>query len=252
MNGKAILGVALIVIAICLAAGGVYAVRILKQQKFDPETLCPLEGPKAVTLILIDKTDPLTPAEQARVRSLIAAEADAVQSGSRITVKLLQQKEGASETALASVADLCNPGAEGNPLFENPRRVAARYHGAFRQPIEAALESIKGAGSAPASPIARAIAETMEAVPEGPGLKLILVSDLMEHTAEASAYTGSLTEAALRKALSPNTRARLKGKEVRILLLNRARYAKQQAAAIAIWRSFFAAASGREPDFERP
>jgi hypothetical protein len=251
MNGKAILGVALIAAAICLAAGGVYTVHILKKQKFDPETLCPLEGPKAVTLILIDKTDPLTPSEQARVRGLIAAEADAVQSGGRITVKLLQQREGASETALGTAADLCNPGAEGNPLFENPRRVAARYESAFREPIEAALASIKGAGSAPASPIARAIEETMGAVPEGPGLKLILVSDMMEHTPEASAYSGSLTEAALRKVIPARTRSRFKGTEVRILLLGRPRYPKQQAAAMAIWRSFFRTASGREPDFER-
>ncbi len=254
MNGKAILGVALIVIALCLAGGGVYAVHILKQQKFDPETLCPLEGPKAVTLILIDKTDPLTAAEQARVRNLIAAEADAIPTGSRITVKLLQQREGASETARATAADLCNPGAEANPLFENPRRVAARYRSAFQEPIEQAIASVESAGSAPASPIARAIEETIEAAPQGPGhrFKLILVSDLMEHTPEASAYSGTLSEAALRRAIPPGTQARLKEAEVRVLLLNRPRYAKQQAAAITVWRQFFAAASGREPNFERP
>ncbi len=254
MNGKAILGVALIVTAICAAAGGVYAVHTLKQQKFDPLTLCPLEGPNAVTLILIDKTDPLTATEQARVRSLIAAEADAVQSGGRITVKILQQNEGASETVLGTAADLCNPGAEGNPLFENPRRVAAHYQSAFREPIEAALSSVKNAGPAAASPIARAIEKTIEAAPEGPGqrLKLILVTDLMEHTPEASAYSGSLSQEALRKAIAPSTRARLKGTQVRVLLLNRPRYAKQQAAAIAIWRHFFQAVAEREPDFERP
>ncbi len=252
MNGKAILGVALIVLALCLAGGGVYAVHTLKQPKFDPETLCPLGGPKAVTLILIDKTDPLTATEQARVRSLIAAEADAVQTGGRIIVKLLQQKDGASETALGTAADLCNPGAEGNPLFENPRRVAARYQSAFREPVERALASVKSSGSAPSSPIARAVHTSIEAAPESQHLKLILVSDLMEHMPDASAYNGSLSEAALRKAIPQSTQARLKGAEVRVLLLNRPRYAKQQAAAILIWRSFFAAASGREADFERP
>ncbi len=136
MNWKAILGAALIVIALSLAGGGVYAVHSLRQPKFDPETLCPLAGAKAVTLILIDKTDPLTATEQARVRSLIAAEAEAVQTGGRIIVKLLQQKEGASEAALATAADLCNPGAEGNPFFENPaarcRPLPKRIPGAGR------------------------------------------------------------------------------------------------------------------------
>ena len=99
MSAKAILGVALTVIAASLAGGGVYAVNRLKQKKFDPATLCPLEGSKAASLILIDKTDPLTAAEKASARSLVAAEAAAVQRGDRITVRLLRQKEGADGTS---------------------------------------------------------------------------------------------------------------------------------------------------------
>ncbi len=253
MNGKAILGVALTVLAVCLAGGGVYAVHTLKQKKFDPDTLCPLEGPKAVTLILIDKTDPLTAAEQARVRSLVEAEADAVQRGDRITVKLLQQKDGIGDAGLTAAADLCNPGAEANPLFENPKRVAARYKSAFREPLGRALASAGGAGSAPSSPIAKSIHESLAAVqgPPGLSLKLILVSDLMENSGDASAYTGTLGEAALRRAIPPSTQARLKGVELRVLLLGRPRYAKQQAAAIATWRRFFQAATEREPEFLR-
>lgn len=253
MSAKAILGVALTVIAASLAGGGVYAVHSLKQQKFDPGTLCPLTGSQSSALVLIDKTDPLTAAEQASVRSLIAAEAAAVQRGDRITVRLLRQKEGGSETALDTVADLCNPGAEGNPLFENPKRVAARYRSAFQEPLEEALASVRDAGSAPASPIAEAIHESLAAVPEGPGqrLKLIVVSDLMENSPEASAYTGTLSEAALRKAVQPAALARLRGAEVRILLLARPRHAKQQAAAIAVWRSLFQAVTLHEPEILR-
>jgi len=251
MNGKAILGVALTVLALCLAGGGVYAVHALKQKRFDPETLCPLEGPKAVTLILIDKTDPLTATEQARARSLIAAEASAVRPGGRIAIKLLQQTEGTRDVVLITAADLCNPGAEANPLFENPKRVAARYKSAFREPVEQALASVEGAGSAPSSPIAQSIHESVEAVEANPSLrlKLILVSDLMEHTGDASAYAGTLSETALRKAMPPSTQARLKGAEVRVLLLGRPRYAKRHAAAIAIWRRFLQAITGREPEF---
>ncbi len=253
MSAKAILGVALTVIAASLAGGGVYAVHTLKQKKFDPETLCPLEGSKAAAIVLIDKTDPLTPAEQASARSLVAAEAAAVQRGDRITVRLLQQKEGAAGTALDTAADLCNPGAEGNPLFENPKRVAARYQNAFREPLDEALASVQDAGSAPVSPIAQAIHESLAAVPESLGqrLKLILVSDLMEHTPAASAYTGTLSEAALRKDFPPALQKRLQGAEVRILLLARPRYAKQQAAAIAVWQRFFQAVTAREPELLR-
>ena len=254
MKTKGILGAALIALAACLAGGGIYGVHTLKKKSYDPQTLCPLEGSKAVTLIVIDKTDPLTVAEQARVRAAVGTESDAVQRGGRITVKLLGQKEGANETVLETVADLCNPGAEANPLFENPKRVAVRYRSAFREPIEEALASVAGALPAPASPIARAVHASLEAIADSPGqsLKLILISDLMEHTQEASAYTGTLSEAALRKVIPQATQARLRRAEIRVLLLSRARYAKQQDAAVAIWRRFFQAETGREPEIVRP
>jgi hypothetical protein len=253
MNAKPVLGALLLVAAACLAGGGFYAMHSLKQKHFDPETLCPIEGAKAVTLILIDKTDPLTAAEQAGIRSLAAAERDNAQRGERITIKVLRQKDGANETALETAADLCNPGADANPLFENPKRVAARYRNAFAEPIDAALASVSGAGPAPASPIAQAIHSSIEAVGGRAGrrLKLILISDLMEHTAEASAYSGTLSDGALRKLIPKSTQTELKEAEVHIGLLARPRQVKQQEIAIAIWRRFFETASGRAPYFEQ-
>jgi hypothetical protein len=155
---------------------------------------------------------------------------------------------------LDTVADVCNPGAEANPLYENPKRVAARYRSAFLEPMDAALASVEGAGSAPSSPIARAIAASVEALPSSPALrfKLVVISDLMEHTPEASAYAGTLSEAALRKAIPEATLARLKDAEMRVILLARPTYARQQDAAIAIWRRFLQSAAGREPEIVRP
>jgi hypothetical protein len=253
MKAKAALGAVLLVAAIGLTGGGFYAMHSLKQKRFDPETLCPAEGARAVTLILIDKTDPLTAVEQDRIRSFTAAARDTAQRGERITIKLLRQKDGANETVLDTVADLCNPGADANPLLENPKRVAARYRNAFLEPIEAALAGVKDVGSAPASPIAEALHTSVEGAAgrDGRRLTLILISDMMEHTAKASAYSGTLNEGALRRLIPQTTQARLKEAEVRICLLARPRQAKQQEAAIAVWRRFFEQITGRAPSFER-
>jgi hypothetical protein len=250
MSAKAILGVALTVIAASLAGGGVYALHRLKLKKFDSATLCPFEGSQVASVILIDKTDPLTAAEKASARGLVAAEAAQVRKGDRITVRLLRQVDGAAGTALDTAADLCNPGAQANPLFENPKRVAARYQSAFREPLDEALADGQEAGPATASPIAQAIHESLAAVPGAPGqhLRLTLVSDLMEYTPEASAYAGTLSEAALSRDFPPAVAERLRGAEVRILLLARPRYAKQQAAAIAVWRRLFQSVTRREPE----
>jgi hypothetical protein len=147
---------------------------------------------------------------------------------------------------------LCNPGADANPLFENPKRVAARYGNAFQAPIREALAAVQAAGSAPASPIAAAIRESLAALPEVPGqrIKLILISDLMEHTAEASAYSGTLNEASLALAIPQVVQARLQGAEIHVLLLARPALARQQAAAAAAWRRFFKAAAGREMELQ--
>jgi hypothetical protein len=253
MNAKAVLGAVLLVAAVSLAGSGFYAMHSLKQKRFDPETLCPAEGARAVTLILIDKTDPLTAAEQARIRNLTAAERDASQRGERITIKLLRQKDGANETVLDTIADLCNPGADANPIFENPKRVAARFRNAFAEPMDAALASVNDAGSAQSSPIAQAVHRSVEGASarDGRHLKLILISDLMEHTAGASAYSGTLNEAALRRLIPQSTQTALKEAEVSIGLLARPRQVKQQEAAIAVWRRFFETVSGRAPHFER-
>jgi hypothetical protein len=251
MSAKAILGVMLTVIAAGLAGGGVYALHRLKMKKIDPATLCPLEGSRVASVILIDNTDPLTAAEKTRARGFVAEEAAAVRKGDRITVRLLRQMDGAAGIALATDVDLCNPGAEANPLFENPKRVAARYRSAFREPLDEVLADGPETGPAAASPIAQAIHESLAAVPEAPAqhLRLTLVSDLMEHTpGGASAYAGTLSEAALHKEFPPALAERLRGAEVRILLLNRARYAKQQAAAIAVWRRLFQTVTRREPE----
>jgi hypothetical protein len=254
MNARAILGVLLTLVAASLAGGGVYAVHRLKQKRLDPQTLCPPGGSKAASLIVIDKTDPLTAAEKTSARGIIANEAAGAQRGDRITVRLLMQGEGTDAATLETAADLCNPGAEANPLFENPKRVAARYENAFRDPIAQALESVEDAGPAQSSPIALAIGESLAGIPENPGqrLKLTLISDLMEHAPTGSAYNGALSEAALRNAIPAASRERLHDAEIRILLLARPRYVKQQTAAIAAWRQLFRTLTAREPEFLTP
>jgi hypothetical protein len=254
MSSKTILGAVMMVLAACLAGGGFYGARTLKQEKVDPETLCPIAGSKTTTLAIIDKTDPLTRPEQLRARDLIASERNLVQRGDRITVKLLQQRAGTNDVVLDTIADLCNPGSEANPLFENPTRVAARYQSAFLEPIDNALESVADLGSAPASPIARSIGSTVESsiAPSSPHFKLILISDLMEHTPEASAYTGTLGDAALRVLLPDSVQRALKGAEIRVLLLKRLKYASQQDAAVKIWARFFQETTGHAPDIVRP
>jgi hypothetical protein len=254
MNSKAFLGATLIALTLCLACGGFYAAYSVKQTKFDSETLCPSEGAKAVTVIIVDKTDPLTPSEQRETQSLIENARDQARPGDRIVVKLLEQRQNTGEVVLDTLVDLCNPGAEANPIFQNPVRMARRYQNAFMEPIGTALAKVSAQGSAPTSPIAHALESAlrefnpMHHVP----LKLVLISDLMEHGQEASAYNGTLSEAALRRMLMPGLERALEGASITILLLSRTRHTGLQAKAVSAWVKLFKDASGHEPAILRP
>lgn len=253
MRSRSLLGGALIIIAFCIGGGGFYASSLHRAVKIDPETLCPAEGAKTVTAILVDKTDPLTMAEKSRARELVTMARDGASSGDRIRLVVLRQNEARGDVVLDTIVDLCNPGSEANPLYQNPRQIAARYRNAFLSPFEEALASLDGKAPSSSSPIAQALQETLVPVqgssPEQ--LRLIMISDLMQHSATVSAYTGALTEAQLRALIPPGALAPLKGADVRLVVLPRPRYKAQQNAAVEAWRRFFRAAVGRDPNIER-
>lgn len=251
MNAKSIFGATLILLSAGLAGGGFYAAKSFSSPKADPETFCPVEGPGQITLVIIDKTDPLAPLEQALARQAVTAERSAVEAGERMVLKLLKEGNGAGGVSLDTMVDLCNPGSSANPFFENPKRVAARFESAFLEPIDAALAAFEGSHPASASPIAGALELAMRELRAAPGtpIKLILISDLMEHGPDVSAYRGGLTGRALRRLMSPAAEILFSGAGVQVFLLPRPRYQAQQRAALKAWRQVFLDLTGREPAF---
>jgi len=251
---RSVLGALLIAATAAVAGGGFYAAASLKAELIDPATLCPRSGATSATLIFVDRTDPLAPAEQSFVRDLIAAQRDAATRGERIAVKVLRERERGRGVTLETMVDLCNPGSYANPFFENPKRIAARYEAAFLQPVEDALAAFGREGTATASPIAEALGlgvQSLDIKPDGV-LKVILISDMMEHGPPASAYNGTLTAGALSAQLPPEARVALSSARIKIILLPRSRYAKQQAAAMRAWRRVFLELSGRDADLVQP
>lgn len=254
MKTKDIIGILFVIIAACLAGGGLYAAQYFKKPKFDSMSLCPLSGVTAATVIIIDKTDPLRANELQRLREIIERERKALEPGAKIIISMLEQVPGTAKVSSHPVLSLCNPGSEANPLYQNPKRVTARYNESFLRPLESAIQKIPGEGSAPTSPIAEAVdlamaGESMAPVEKG---KLVLVSDLMEHTLEGSAYDGTFTARTLHKIIPPEVSMRLRKFAIEIVLLPRPAYENRQNAAKAVWRDYFAAVSGGAPVLTTP
>ncbi len=254
MKIKDVIGILFVLLAACLAGGGLYAAQYLKKPKFDAATLCPLSGVTAATIIIIDKTDPLRANELRQVREIIERERKALEPGAKIIISMLEQAAESNRVLAHAVLSLCNPGSEANPLYQNPKSVMVRYNESFLGPLESAIQKIFGEGSAQTSPIAEAIAsaladESMASIEKG---KFVLISDLMEHTPQGSAYDGTFTVKVLHKFIGPKLAMRLRKFAVEIVLLPRPHYENRQNAAKAVWREYFATLSGSDPLITAP
>lgn len=254
MNLKAIIGAFLGLFAISAAAAAFYAASRLSEPRFDHETLCPLTGIAGATAIVIDKSDPLTPPQIEAVRREILAARDALPQGAQIRIAVIENAPDGQRAQLRLGLPLCNPGSEANPLYENPKLVRARYEDAFRAPLERDLAALLTPGTAPSSPISAAVAASVPdmgqmAASHAP-LRILLVSDLMEHTGQASAYAGTLNAAAIRASFPDAQAPVMAASQVRVLLLPRPAHAREQAAAETAWREALLA-MGAQVEIER-
>jgi len=212
--------------------------------ELDPETLCPVKGPNGVVAILIDSTDPFSHVQKEFLTKYFdELEAD-------LGLGYLVQIYSASSYSDASfepVANLCNPGdgTDANIWTENPERIRRKWANSFDAPLTRALLSSIDAEKASASPLMSMIkALSIKAFPINSKklpLKLYIVSDMLEHTATYSQYSGNLefdeiSQQAFFSHLSPN----LNQVEVTVLYIARPGAERLQTKRHAeFWAKYF-------------
>ena len=243
MKARDFLGIVLAAMSVSVSAAGFYGMRQSKPSPVNPATLCAVSGVSAATIVIVDKTDPLKPQEQLAIERKVEAERDA-----------LAQNTGKPDAHLHTLLSLCNPGSEANPLFQNPKRVLARYRDSFDRPLQDVLANLNGNESAASSPIATALAAAVgqERFLDGARIKVILITDLMEYSSLGSAYDGSFSTATLRDLIPGAVLARLRDADLQIVLLPRAEHANRQAAAKNVWLHFFEETGIQHVSFVEP
>ena len=212
-------------VAIACLGGAFWLVTALEEPPLDETTLCPTDGPTAGTVIVLDLTDPVEPSQLALIRQRIEAEIRSAGVGTLFAVGLVRPE--AAERGARFV--ICKPqsGADANELYENPRMIEERYVSAFQVPLEAALSAMLSSGVADSSPILESLQATLA---DAAGFseasyprRLIIVSDLLQHSSAFSFYRGntwrSFTESPDFRRLARN----LGGVSIEILRLPRPR-----------------------------
>ena len=169
--------------------------------EIDPDTLCPAAGPAAVTAILVDTTDRIGALSRTDILGRLADLAATSRTAELFLVydtKPVDADLPGDGNPFPPMLGICNPGS-GEDVSEwtgNPALVRRRFEEGFRQPVERRFADLvhlgKPADQSPLMENIQAISVTVLARREYAGMpkRLIVVSDLLQHSGHASLYRG--------------------------------------------------------------
>jgi hypothetical protein len=194
---KHALGGALAVLALGVLAAGAYVyVTAARPPALDRASLCPVDGARAMTVVLLDSTDEIPDIGKHEIRTVLLDMAETVPVYGLLELRLLDPKTPGGRQIFAK----CNPG-DGAGLSEytaNPRMAKKRWLEGFRQPLEESLDTGFRAVPGKTSPIMEtvqriAVDRFSGRAAEDTPKTLVLVSDMLENAPDYSQYSGDLS-----------------------------------------------------------
>lgn len=224
--GPIIASVILGALSLIILGGFVY-LKIIASEKpeLDKASLCPVDGPKGITAFLVDVTDPISKATATDLRNEFEAAVSTVPVGGLVQVYTLTEAEG----ELTRTFSKCNPGSGENvdEWTSNPDLAQKRWEEGFQKPLDEIAKRMDQGVAGKQSPIMAGIQEiNLEAfgapkyrtIPK----KLIVASDMIEHTSVFSIYRDGVDYANFEKSPARDQfRTALDGISVRILAFQR-------------------------------
>jgi hypothetical protein len=195
----------------------------------------------AHTIILIDQSDPFNPNDLDWVYEFVDAEARALPKYGRLTILT---PNAANPYEPKRIHFACSPGsaAEANPIFQNPKMVEQSWQSEFYAPLLEQVETALLDTRQPSSPLVEAVYAVSDRADFQPGdtsRRLVLVSDLMQHSDGFSFYrAGADYEAFLGSGLARMT-PRLDQVDVVARIVPRQIYDLPMAEVKAFWRAYF-------------
>ena len=191
-GGAAIGGIGLLTLAVVAAIGlGLFYFLVPRDPALNPETLCPVDGPHGITVILVDTSDDIKPTTRQDAQQFLQDQIAALPAFHRLELRVLDFANLRSRIVFSK----CNPG-DGTGLSEwtgNPRIARLRWLELFKKPVEEAIKASLASGKATSSPIMGAIQDialgqfspaSVRNIPK----RLVLVSDMIEFTQGTGGY----------------------------------------------------------------
>jgi hypothetical protein len=162
----------------------------------DAQTLCPVDGPNGITVVLVDTSDDLPETTRRDALRMLEDIIASLPAYYKLDIRVLDIP-GARSRSLFS---RCNPG-DGGGLSEwtnNPRVERLRWMENFRKPAAEAVKNSIAPAKAASSPLMAAIQDIAidqfsPAASQKATKSLIVVSDMIEYTKDYGQYRGDLT-----------------------------------------------------------
>jgi hypothetical protein len=185
-------GIALILVAI--VCGGLLTYFYFSTPKppvLDAQTLCPVDGPRGINVVLVDTSDELPDTTRREVQVILDDLIVTLPPLYKLDIRVLDIAGGRSR----SLFSRCNPG-DGAGLSEwtnNPRIARMRWIENFRKPAAEAVKSSVASAKAASSPLMGAIQDVAisqfsSAANQNAQKSLIVISDMIEYTRDYSQY----------------------------------------------------------------
>lgn len=219
----------------------------------EPGTLCDKNHDVAgITVIVVDRTDALTPAQLGHVRIYIEKAISEMKPNTVVALFGIQQD---NEGVVAASFCRCRPPKEDqiNRIIQGPAVAAARYEDDFKAPFETALKDALLPHASPESPIMEGLRmvssskELLTIVRRYPKAtkRLMLFSDMLQNSPVASFLKSAPDVSALSGPLNPYI-AEFVDYSIDVYELERPLDARHQTPAIeAFWREYFHNSSGK-------
>ncbi|MGE0677198.1 hypothetical protein [Pseudolabrys sp.] len=171
-----------------LAAFYYYAPRARVLNK---DTLCPIQGPDGISVVLVDATDDLPDVAKRQAFQILDDLIISLPAYYKLDIRVLDIASMRSRSLFAK----CNPG-DGSGLSEwdsNPRAARQRWIENFRKPARAGIENSLGSAKAQSSPIMAAlqdiaVGEFSSATAQKADKALTVISDMVEYTRDYNQY----------------------------------------------------------------
>jgi len=211
----------------------------------DTQTACRMDRKDpAHTIILIDQSDPFNPNDLSWVYEFVDAEARSLPKYGRLTVLTPNASDPYSP---ATVFSNCSPGSveDANPVFQNPRMIDDTWRDTFYQPLVTEVETAMVTTRQPSSPLFEAVytvADRADFQKTHGNRRVVLVSDLMQHSNDFSFYKSGADYTAFKDSRLGEEIPDMADIEVVARIVPRQNYDLPLNDVKAFWRDYFVAA----------